>query len=240
MKAIISIVLVGIIIACIWGGYKKGMIMGIGGILAIIVSLYAANLLANTYSGEIITALRPFAEGFTERCMNDDEDGIMAKMGWEDSSYSADDLLVAYPERSLEYASGCFETLGIASDKAEELGKDALLRQAQDGGTVTENVITVLCETVSYVACFCLAFIIILIVITVIGNIPNFSYKIPHLDLLNDIAGAVLGLATGLLFCIIICWALKFLGLIVGQDTLSGGIIAFFGKIHILDSLMGI
>ena len=69
--------------------------------------------------------------------------------------------------------------------------------------------------------CFTLAFLLILIILTVIGNLPNLSYKLPNLDLVNDIGGAVLGLVRGLLFCALLVWLLKFLGIILGQDTLA-------------------
>ena len=49
MKAIIDLVLLGILVICAWNGYKKGLIMGVGGILCIIIGIYGANLLANTF-----------------------------------------------------------------------------------------------------------------------------------------------------------------------------------------------
>ena len=49
MKAILDIIFIAIILACAWTGYKKRLIMGIGGILAIIISIYGANLLSNTF-----------------------------------------------------------------------------------------------------------------------------------------------------------------------------------------------
>ena len=61
----------------------------------------------------------------------------------------------------------------------------------------------------------------IVIVLTVIGNLPNLSYKIPRLDLVNDIGGTLLGVVTGVLFCMLLVWALKFLGMIIGDDTLT-------------------
>ena len=76
----------------------------------------------------------------------------------------------------------------------------------------------------SYVAIFIVAFLLIIIILTVIGNLPNLSYKIPGLDLVNDIAGAVLGLATGFLFCVLLVWALKFMGLLLGDALSESGI----------------
>ena len=54
MIKIIDFVLVAIILICGWCGYKKGLIMGIGGIIAIILSLLAANLLAKSFSYELV------------------------------------------------------------------------------------------------------------------------------------------------------------------------------------------
>ena len=63
MKAAIDIVLLIIIALCTWGGYKRGLVGGIAGILAIIIALFGGSLLSNTYSGEVIPALEPFVNG---------------------------------------------------------------------------------------------------------------------------------------------------------------------------------
>ena len=222
MGTVISIILIGIIIICIWSGYKKGIIMGIGGILAIIVSLYGANLLANTFSYEVLPALRPFASGFIEKQINDDEKGVIAGMGWEKGDYSVADLLEQHPGSTRDFAAQCYLTLGIDETSAATMAEQAAARVDETGDSVVDCIVQVLCEKVSFVACFSLAFVLILIVLTVIGNLPNLSYKIPNLDTVNDIGGAVLGLVTGLMFCAIIVWALKFVGMIIGTDTLDG------------------
>ena len=58
MKTALSLIFLAILIFCAWTGYKKGFIMGVGSLLAFVISVYGANLLANTYSGEVIDALR--------------------------------------------------------------------------------------------------------------------------------------------------------------------------------------
>ena len=45
MKAVIDIVLIIIIALCTWNGYKRGLVGGVAGILAIIISLLGANIL---------------------------------------------------------------------------------------------------------------------------------------------------------------------------------------------------
>lgn len=220
MKAIIDLVLVGILVICAWNGYKKGLIMGIGGILCIIIAIYGANLLANTFYHDVVPALKPFANGYTESMVSKDS-AVMRDMGWSGSSYSLEDLLEQNPERKEEFCKTCYQHLGLNESTAEIMAEKAVTYAGETGCTVWAAVGQVLCETVSYLGCFILAFLIVAIILTVLGNLPNLSFKLPGLDTVNDIAGAVLGLVTGLLYCIVLVWVLKFMGKIIGSDTLA-------------------
>ena len=42
---------------------------------------------------------------------------------------------------------------------------------------------------------------------------------------MNDIGGAVLGLVTGILYCGMLVWALKFTGMIIGKETLASTVL---------------
>ena len=50
MRTVIDLVLLAIIIISIWSGYKKGFILGIAGVVAIVVSLYGASLVSSAFS----------------------------------------------------------------------------------------------------------------------------------------------------------------------------------------------
>lgn len=225
MRAAIDIAILAIIIICIWSGYKKGIVMGVGGIIIIIVSLYASNIVTTTFSSEFVPAMRPFASGYVEGQIRA-KDGVLATMGWSSTSYSVNDLLEIYPEQAETFAAEVYKSVGIYDSAAEAMAKKAIERYAIVEGDFVSNLVYVLCDTISFVICFALVFLIILIVFTVVGNLPNLSYKIPNLDTVNDIAGAVLGLVTGILFSIILVWALKFTGIIIGSDTLRETILA--------------
>ncbi len=220
IKAIIDLVLLGILIVCVWSGYKKGIIMGVGGILCIIAAIYGANLLANSFSYDVVPALKPFANGYTEKLMTGSDSAVLRRMGWDTSSYSVEDLVEMYPERKLEFCSTCYQVLGIDAATSDRMAEKAVNYARESGGTIRAAVGQILCETVSYVACFVVAFLLIIIILTVIGNLPNLSYKLPRLDIVNDLVGALLGLATGLMFCAVLVWALKFTGMLIGNDTL--------------------
>lgn len=221
IKAIIDLVLLGILIVCIWSGYKKGIIMGVGGILCIIVAIYGANLLANSFSFDVVPALKPFANGYTETILNGSDSDVMKRMGWEGSSYRPEDLVEMYPERKEEFCSTCYQVLGIDPATSERMAERAVTYAQESGSPIRAAVGQILCETVSYAGCFIIAFLLIVIILTVIGNLPNLSYKLPRLDIVNDILGALLGAVTGLMFCAVAVWALKFMGMLIGSDTLA-------------------
>ena len=221
IKAIIDLVLLGILIVCVWSGYKKGIIMGVGGILCIIVAIYGANLLANSFSFDVVPALKPFANGYTETMLNGSDSAVMKRMGWESSTFSPEDLVETYPNRKLEFCSTCYQVLGINAATADHMAEKAVTYAQESGSPIRAAVSQILCETISYVGCFIIAFLLIIIILTVIGNLPNLSYKLPRLDLVNDILGALLGLVTGLMFCAVLVWALKFTGMLIGSDTLA-------------------
>ena len=243
MERIINLVLIGILLVCAWSGYKKGIIMGIGGIVAIIVALYGANLVATTFSYDIISAMRPFATGYMESQMRredsggatislgideeeEEEDSILEQRGWEGSELSVEDLLSEHPESRGAFCIACYEKLGLNEETSQVMAAEAIAYADENETDMISSVVQVLCENICFVGCFLLAFLLIIILLTVIGNLPNLSYKLPHLDLLNDIGGTLLGIVTGLMFCVVLVWALKFTGIVIGRDTLASARVA--------------
>lgn len=226
MKTAIDIILFAIVVVCVWTGYKKGLLMGIGGILAIIIAIYGGNLLANVFSYDMEPTLRPFLNGYAEGVVSGEDSGVRTLLGWDRYDYSMDDLLNQHPERQAEFCRICYEAMGFDTATSESMALRAVTYAHESGGTVTGAMKHILSQSVSYVSIFILAALLILIVLTVLGNLPNLSYKIPNLDMVNDIGGAVAGLFTGLLFCVLLVWTLKFMGMLLGgalQESWIGG-----------------
>ena len=73
IKLILNITLMVILALCIWGGFKRGLIGGIAGFLAVLIALVAANALTTRYGKEVVPALSPFVGGFIDSETNTDE-----------------------------------------------------------------------------------------------------------------------------------------------------------------------
>lgn len=111
MRAIIDIVLILIIALCTWNGYKKGLVGGIAGILAIIIALFGGSLLASAYSHEIVPAVEPFVDGYVDSSKN--RDAILERMGYGSSDLSLEDILAQDSSLRYDYAYECFTAMGL-------------------------------------------------------------------------------------------------------------------------------
>ena len=235
MRLIIDIILLVIVALCTWGGYRRGLIGGVAGILAIVIALFGGSLLSSAYSHEVVPALQPFVDGFISSQKTRDD--VLDRMGYGESPLSLEDILAQDPSMRYDYAYECFRTVGFYDTRAEELGEWAVQTSDETGMSMQSAVISTLSDTICYVGGMVIAFLLILIALVAIANVGNLSFRLPNLELLDEIGGAVLGFAKGLMYCVLLCWVLSFLGIVIGKDTLASTTLAqFFLRIRFLTS----
>ncbi len=222
MKLILNLIMLAVILLCVWNGYKKGLVLGIGSLLVIIISLYAADLLADTYAYEVNDALRPFASGYLETNINQKVREEFGIAGAATGSLSVADYLSANPSQAQEFCRSTYEHMGIYGKTAEAMAKKAVTYAAAQSMSVPDAMVEILCSTLSYIGAFLLFFILILIFLTVLGNLPNLVFKIPGGDMLNDLGGMVTGILQGFFFCALFAWVLKFTGVLIPHEKLVG------------------
>ena len=238
MRTVIDLVLLAIIIISIWSGYKKGFILGIAGVVAIVVSLYGASLVSSAFSYEVVPALRPFASGYVESQM---QETVLEDMGIANTELSYEDILADDPELRHNFCATCYKTFGIYDDAADQMATEAEEYADSQGSTIEEAIVEVLCTRVAYIAGVALLFIIFIITLMTLAKIPNLSFRIPNMDVLNDAGGAAVGLFTGILYCMLLSWILRFGGLAIGLDTFGDTLLAkFFHSIDFLTAGLGI
>lgn len=239
MNTVLSLIFLIILIACAWAGYKKGLILGIFSLLALVVSVYGANLIANTYSGEVVDAMRPFASGFVE--VNIVDKYVRPAMGMDDLNLSVGDYFSQNPGKEEKYCVLTYEFMGIHPSTSEQMAEEAMDYAQKNAVDVTDAVVEVLCRRAAFAGAFLLLFLMILIALTALLNIPNLSFKIPNMDLLNDMGGTVMGLLQGIGLCLVIGWALKFMGLLFPQEELANTfLVSWFMDRTILVRFLGI
>lgn len=225
MKLTIDLILLFILIVCTWAGFKRGLIMSIGNMILIIISLYTAVILSSAFSYEAVSALRPFASGFVEKQM---KSTVLKEMNLADTQLSYEDILANQPDLKREFCYETYRSLGIYDDAAEKMAKEAITYAENQKTDITSSVVEVLCHRILYVGCIALLFLIILIGLTAIANIPNLAFRIPNMETLDFVGGGVMGFFVGFTCCILLTWILRFLGLFIGNDTLGQTILGRF------------
>lgn len=241
MKAILNLTLIIILLLCAWSGFKKGLIPAIVSLLVLVISLYGANLLSKTYSYEVIDALRPFASGYLETQVNKEVRPQFSIAGTEVGALSVNDYLTAHPEDAQSFCAATFRSIGVSEDIALSLADESLRYSSAQEVTIDEAMVEILCRRLSYIAGVVLAFLLLLIILTVLQNLPNLSFKIPGMDTLNDVGGLVCGAVQGLCFCLLLAFLFKFTGLLLPQEQLADSfLLSWFMKIEPVSSLLGI
>ena len=225
VTTIISLVLLGIVVICAWQGFKKGIIMGIVGILVIILALYGARLLSDTFSYEVIPVLRPFVSGVMDTRVEETAYGVFGYEADENGDFnvpqSLTDMIAAMPEARAEICRWAYSDLGIYDTMARRMADEAVEYMDQNGTSLPAAVTYVLCRTVSWYGGFFLAFLLLFIAMTVVVNLPNLSFRIPFVGIINDLGGLGIGIYTGLLYCSLLVWVLQFMGLLLPQAALE-------------------
>ena len=149
MKAVIDIILLIIIALCTWNGYKRGLVGGIAGILAIVVALFGSSLLSSAYSHEVVPALEPFIDGYVDSQAN--RDAVLESMGYGDSDYSVEDIIAQDSSLKYDYAYECLLSVGVYSKTSEKLAARAVDLAEEGSMDMTAAVVSVVCDTATYV-----------------------------------------------------------------------------------------
>jgi len=220
MKAIIDILLLIIIALCTWSGYKRGLIGGVASLLAIIVALLGGSIVSAAYSHEVVPAFEPFVDGYVDSGKMRDQ--VLERMGYGGSELSLEDILAGDSSLRYDYAYEVLSEVGMYQQRAAEMASEAVALSDASSMSMTDSVVSVLCDTVTYLGAMCIGFLLILILLVAIANMFNLSLRLPNMENVDEIGGAVLGFAEGFVYCVLLCWVLSYLGLIIGRETMDG------------------
>lgn len=238
MRWVIDLVLLAVVLLCAWNGYRKGLIMELGAVVCIVVSLVGANMIANSFSMEVVSAVKPFAGGFIEGVIAND---VPERLDYDVSEYSITDIVANDPEKALDVAEATFMCMGIYQPTARDLAEDVQTYASENGVSLKSAIIDVTCNTLVYAATVALCFLLILIFLTFLANIPNLTFRLPNMEEVDEIGGAIVGVLRGILLGMLAVWVLKFMGLLIGEDTIGSTILGrLFEKIGIVSFFLGV
>lgn len=219
MSLAIDLVLAGIVALCAWRGFRTGIINGVSWILAIVISIYGANLVANVYSRELAGMMQPFALGVVDSTLNGDkENGSPDDDTVIDQNISIDerDKLDVYT-----VSKAVLTRLGIVPGAADSIARQTAQEYEHVSPDMSYRLTELLCERAAYVVLFIIAFALIAIIFTVIGNVFDLSFGIPGHENLNHITGAALGIIRGILILLVIGCVGRYIGILIPGSVME-------------------
>ena len=211
---LIDVAIIGIVVFCAWRGYKNGLIRGVFGIVALLLSLFIANVAAQAYSEDAEGVISPFVSGMIE--------SAVIEMADEGIVYQplAHDHDIIHPEFGTAYMA--LRYIGLPESGAVRVAERSLEFEEGDMEvSLTDVVANRLSGTLSYIAVFAIAFILVAIAFAVIGNLIRVVFALPGLRLVDMIFGAALGFLKGLILIYTLAIVLRYFGLLM-LETIEG------------------
>lgn len=238
MSIIFDLVLLVFLVIFSWRGYKKGLVPGIAGIILMLLAFFAGNLLANTYSSEFTSMIKPFVEGYTDEVLNDAAKTVVSE---ELQIYSIEDIISLDPDIVPELSTQAFIGMGIYRSSAERLS--LRVHEYMDGseGTLADAMTTVASSVLAYLLVMVIAVTLILIIFTVLANVFSLSFKLPGIEKIDNITGGALGFFRALMIVFFISLLIGYLGMLLPSQTIEKTILLeFFVSKNPLAAILGL
>jgi uncharacterized membrane protein required for colicin V production len=270
VSLLIDIAIIFIVALCLWRGYKDGLIRGAFGFVALIVSLFVANIVAAAYAEEFTSMLRPFVSGIIESTFTEitrepgegeePEEPQEPEEPFDFGPYEdeAEDFKSAYmvlrrmglPEAA---AVRVAQLTVEAGDKETDPDSNAEPGTGQGGGSsggsgggfevdmyFADAIAARLSSILSYVALFAIGFILLAIVFTVIGNLVGVVFSLPGLEIIDKIAGAILGLLRGLIIVFVLAAVVRYVGILASSTVDATTVLKYLVNTNPIAVILGI
>ncbi|NLL39251.1 MAG: CvpA family protein [Clostridiales bacterium] len=208
MNIVLDLILIGILALCVLSGYKKGLILGISGILALVVAFYGANLVAETFSSDFTSMIEPMISNAVSGAVDESQEELPA----DEDDGEQEVYQVSYDS---------LKKLGVLETTAKKLAGELKDELREVGSSLKSAIVHKLSGAIAYAALLIIVFVLIIIVFKLLANAINFAFKLPGLNLINGIGGAALGFVKGMILLFILSWAAGFLGFILPEAVVN-------------------
>jgi len=231
---LIDIALLGTVVFCGWRGYKNGLIRGVFGVVSLILALFVANFAAQAYSDDAEVLLLPFASGILESTMNElADEGIEYHAIAHDHEVSDDFFGRAYMAlREIGFPEAAAVAIAEQSRLVELYG--------DSDRSFVDIVAEKLTGSLAFVGVFAVAFLLISIVFAVVGNLIGLVFSLPGLRFVDIIAGAICGVAKGIIIVYVLAVIVRYFGLVMLPILEDTAVLYFLVNNNPIANMLGV
>ena len=190
MNAVLDIIIVGILICCVFLGYKNGFVKTVMSFLSFIIAFIMARTFSPALSDFIYSSwIKPnFVSGVTDKIKN-----ILGNVSLNN--------MVQDPNRPDNFTQ-MLEGYGVGVPDVNKWINEAASKGASDlNEYVAANLVEPVAKGISYFMAFAAILIISLILLKIITALINRAVKLPGLNFINRTGGLIIGAVYGIALC---------------------------------------
>ena len=216
--AVFDLILLVVLILCIVVGMRRGFIMTLCGLLAIVIALVGAKAAADQFSPMIEKAITPRIESVVTVQLNESvKDTVEDTTGWENKDANGENSGIL----GILQQSETYQAAVSAIQDSIAKGMESTMQTA--AGSMAKEIAHPLSWGVVYV----IAFLVILLLWNLISKALDLVAKLPVLHFFNRLLGGAFGLIKGVIIVGGIAWLILSLGLLP-QATIQESIFLRF------------
>lgn len=192
---IIDVIIVVLLVFFAWRSARKGLILSLFGLLGLVVALFGARFVSNTFYEPVSDIIEP---GIYQSVKN------LEKRAFSGLEFDLDASIDPTVENLVDILREQELFPGLVDLLEDAVDHDSFFEDA--AGSATETLATYLSRLLSRIALFAIGFVVILLVWFLISRALDLAFKLPILNVINTAGGAVFGLIKAAVVIIILVW----------------------------------
>lgn len=219
----IDIVILAVLIIFVVLGWRRGLVRTLTELLTVVLALALASQIARAAAPKIVDQyLRPATHAAIEQRAEE-----ISKEAGETTHENLNRLMEAIPngfirEKAIDTVDGMFESGQI-------LGGYALVPLAEMGKELADHVLdTLVRDLIQSILCAALC-VILTALFRLLARVLCLLEKLPGVKQLNELGGALIGLAKGLILVVLVLWVLRktgFVSLEMAEKSAAFGLLS--------------
>lgn len=231
---IVDLIILAVLAFFAWRGARKGLILSLFSLLALVVAFYGAKYVSTTFTSPVADILRPSIQlSINELLSGESPDSLSALPSSAGESTSDEAPSSDFtPEQILRLLdqSGAFP--GLREYLETAIHEEALSITSSAAAAVARYLARVAASALL----FGVSFLVILLLWGLAGRALDLTFRLPILSAVNAIGGLLFGLLKAVIVLAILVWVGQLLGLITAENS---GTITSLMSLERLSAAMG-
>lgn len=215
---IVDILILVVLALFAWWGAKKGLILSLFSLLALLVAFYGARYVSNNFTAPVADILRPSIQLSVNEILKGETPDTSAPVT-EESETSGEESVPVTTDFSLEQILRLLDRADLFPGLREYLEEAIEDKTIAITSTAATAVSAYLAKVAASALLFGLSFVVILLVWALAGRALDLTFKLPILSALNTIGGLLFGVIKAGVILLVLVWLGKLLGWITPENA---------------------